>query len=52
MKLNREEVLHIARLARVDLTEAEITRFSGQLSELLESNRHFLAALTAGQIEL
>jgi len=26
MKLNREEVLHIARLARVDLTEAEIDR--------------------------
>ena len=36
MKLNREEVLHIARLARVDLTEAEITRYSEQLSDLLE----------------
>jgi aspartyl-tRNA(Asn)/glutamyl-tRNA(Gln) amidotransferase subunit C len=37
MKLSREEVLHIARLARVGLTEAEITRFSEQLSHLLEN---------------
>jgi aspartyl-tRNA(Asn)/glutamyl-tRNA(Gln) amidotransferase subunit C len=36
MKLNREEVLHIARLARVALTDAEITRLSEQLSNLLE----------------
>jgi aspartyl-tRNA(Asn)/glutamyl-tRNA(Gln) amidotransferase subunit C len=36
MKLTREEVLHIARLARVALTEEEITRMSEQLSELLE----------------
>ncbi len=36
MKLSREEVLHIARLARVALTEDEISRFSEQLSNLLE----------------
>ena len=36
MKLSREEVLHIARLARLDLTEAEIARYSEQLSDLLE----------------
>jgi aspartyl-tRNA(Asn)/glutamyl-tRNA(Gln) amidotransferase subunit C len=36
MKLSREEVLHIARLARMALTEEEITRLSGQLSNLLE----------------
>jgi aspartyl-tRNA(Asn)/glutamyl-tRNA(Gln) amidotransferase subunit C len=36
MKLSREEVLHIARLAKVALTEAEITRMSEQLSNLLE----------------
>ncbi len=36
MKLTREEVLHIARLARVALTEEEITRMSDQLSNLLE----------------
>lgn len=36
MKLSREEVLHIARLARIALTEEEITRYSEQLSNLLE----------------
>jgi aspartyl-tRNA(Asn)/glutamyl-tRNA(Gln) amidotransferase subunit C len=36
MKISREEVLHIARLARVALTEEEITRMSEQLSKLLE----------------
>lgn len=36
MKLSREEVLHIARLARIALTEEEITRLSNQLSNLLE----------------
>lgn len=36
MKLSREEVLHIARLARVALTEEEITRMQEQLSDLLE----------------
>ena len=37
MKLSREEVLHIARLARVALTEAEIIRLSEQLSSILEN---------------
>jgi aspartyl-tRNA(Asn)/glutamyl-tRNA(Gln) amidotransferase subunit C len=37
MKLSREEVLHIARLARLGLTEAEITRLSEQLSSILEN---------------
>ena len=37
MKLSREEVLHIARLARIGLTESEITRLSEQLSHILES---------------
>jgi aspartyl-tRNA(Asn)/glutamyl-tRNA(Gln) amidotransferase subunit C len=36
MKLSREEVLHIARLARLGLTEAEVNRLSEQLSHLLE----------------
>lgn len=36
MNLSRDEVLHIARLARVALTDAEITRMSEQLSDLLE----------------
>jgi aspartyl-tRNA(Asn)/glutamyl-tRNA(Gln) amidotransferase subunit C len=37
MKVSREEVLHIARLARVNLAEEEITRLSEQLSNLLEN---------------
>ena len=37
MKLTPEEVLHIARLARLGLTDAEIDKFSAQLSNLLEN---------------
>jgi aspartyl-tRNA(Asn)/glutamyl-tRNA(Gln) amidotransferase subunit C len=36
MKLTRDEVLHIARLARVSLAEEETTRMSEQLSNLLD----------------
>ncbi|CAI83341.1 Asp-tRNA(Asn)/Glu-tRNA(Gln) amidotransferase subunit GatC [Dehalococcoides mccartyi] len=36
MKLNREDVLHIARLARLGLEEDEINRLSKELSALLE----------------
>jgi aspartyl-tRNA(Asn)/glutamyl-tRNA(Gln) amidotransferase subunit C len=35
MKLEREAVLHISKLARVDLSEAEIETFSEQLSDIL-----------------
>jgi len=37
MKLSREEVLHIARLARLGLNEAEVDRFREQLSDILEN---------------
>ena len=37
MKLSRDEVLHIALLARLGLTEAEVDRFSEQLSNILEN---------------
>ena len=37
MKLSREEVLHITRLARLGLTEAEIDRTREQLSDILEN---------------
>ena len=37
MKLSREEVLHIALLARVGLTEAEVDRLSEQVSNILEN---------------
>lgn len=36
MKVSREDVLHIARLARIALTDDEIDRYSGQLSDLFE----------------
>lgn len=37
MKLSREEVLRIARLARLGLSEAEIDRMGEQLSDILEN---------------
>jgi aspartyl-tRNA(Asn)/glutamyl-tRNA(Gln) amidotransferase subunit C len=37
MELSREEVLHIARLARVGMTDDEVDRLSRQLSHILES---------------
>jgi aspartyl-tRNA(Asn)/glutamyl-tRNA(Gln) amidotransferase subunit C len=36
LKLSREEVLHIAKLARVGVTEDEIDKFWRQLSDILE----------------
>jgi aspartyl-tRNA(Asn)/glutamyl-tRNA(Gln) amidotransferase subunit C len=36
MKLSREEVLHIARLARVGLTDEDVDRLREQLSNILE----------------
>ena len=37
MKLSREEVLHIALLARLGLTEGEVEKLSEQLSNILEN---------------
>ena len=37
MKLGREEVVHIALLARLGLTEEDLEKFSGQLSHILET---------------
>jgi len=37
MKLSRDEVLHIARLARLGLTENELDKFREQLSNILEN---------------
>ncbi len=36
MSLSREEVIHIAELAHLELTETEIARFQEQLSAILE----------------
>jgi aspartyl-tRNA(Asn)/glutamyl-tRNA(Gln) amidotransferase subunit C len=37
MAISREEVLHVARLARLELTDDEVTRFQGQLSQILDA---------------
>ena len=37
MTITREQVLHVAKLARLALTEEEIERFRGQLSAILEA---------------
>ena len=34
--LNRDQVLHVARLARLELTDEEIERFGGELSNVLD----------------
>ena len=49
MKLSREEVLHIARLARLGLTEAEVDRLSEQLSNILE-NFEILRKVDTGDV--
>jgi aspartyl-tRNA(Asn)/glutamyl-tRNA(Gln) amidotransferase subunit C len=36
MKLSKEEVLHIAALAKVGLTDEDVTRMQEQLSNILE----------------
>jgi aspartyl-tRNA(Asn)/glutamyl-tRNA(Gln) amidotransferase subunit C len=35
MAITRDEVLHVARLARLELTDDEIDRFTDQLSAIL-----------------
>jgi aspartyl-tRNA(Asn)/glutamyl-tRNA(Gln) amidotransferase subunit C len=37
MAITREEVLHVARLARLELTDEEVERFTEQLSAILEA---------------
>jgi len=36
MKLSREDVLHVARLARLAMTDEEVERFGAQLSAILD----------------
>ena len=50
MAISREQVLHIGRLARLGLSEAEIDRLTTQLSDILG---HFdaLAAVDTSDVE-
>jgi aspartyl-tRNA(Asn)/glutamyl-tRNA(Gln) amidotransferase subunit C len=34
--IDRAQVLHVARLARLELTDEEVERFSGELSKVLD----------------
>jgi aspartyl-tRNA(Asn)/glutamyl-tRNA(Gln) amidotransferase subunit C len=36
-RITRDEVLHVARLARLELTEEEVAKFQEQLSDILEA---------------
>lgn len=40
MALTREEVLHVAKLARVGVTDDDVAKFQSQLSDILD---HFTA---------
>lgn len=37
MSISRDDVLHVARLARLDLSDAEVERFQEQLSAILDA---------------
>jgi aspartyl-tRNA(Asn)/glutamyl-tRNA(Gln) amidotransferase subunit C len=37
MAISRDEVLHVARLARLELTDDEVEKFTEQLSAILEA---------------
>jgi aspartyl-tRNA(Asn)/glutamyl-tRNA(Gln) amidotransferase subunit C len=37
MPLSRDEVLHVARLARIGLTDADVEKFQHQLSSILDN---------------
>jgi aspartyl-tRNA(Asn)/glutamyl-tRNA(Gln) amidotransferase subunit C len=37
MAITREQVLHVARLARLELTDDEVERLTGELGEILDA---------------
>ena len=46
--ISRKDVVQVARLARLDLTEEEVDRFTGQLAAVLEHAADVAALDTAG----
>lgn len=48
MKITKEEVLHVAHLARLDLDEASIEKFVGQIGDILEYVDQLRQVDTAG----
>lgn len=47
-RITRDDVAHVARLARLDLTEDELARFTEQLGDVLEHAAGVAALDTAG----
>src|SRR5918997_2454970 len=47
-RIPRDDVAHVARLARLDLTEDELDRFTGQLGAVLEHAADVAALDTSG----
>ena len=43
-QITREDVAHVARLARLQLTEAELDTFTGQLAKVLDHARDAVLA--------
>jgi aspartyl-tRNA(Asn)/glutamyl-tRNA(Gln) amidotransferase subunit C len=48
--IDRDQVLHVARLARLRLTDAEVERMTGELSKILEHVER-MDALDLGGVE-
>ena len=48
--IDREQVLHVARLARLELTDEEVERMAGELSGILEHVDR-IAALDLDEVE-
>ncbi|GAA4973894.1 Asp-tRNA(Asn)/Glu-tRNA(Gln) amidotransferase subunit GatC [Kineococcus glutinatus] len=44
--ISRPEVAHLARLARIDMTDDELDRMAGQLDAVLEAVKQVAAAVT------
>ncbi|MGZ0219193.1 MAG: Asp-tRNA(Asn)/Glu-tRNA(Gln) amidotransferase subunit GatC [Acidimicrobiales bacterium] len=49
-RITRDEVIHVARLARLDLSDAEIDEFAHQMSDILDHAAD-IEALDVGDIE-
>ena len=47
-RITTEDVAHVARLARLELTEEELEQFTGQLAKVLDHARDVEALDTAG----
>lgn len=49
--LTTEDVLHLARLARIELTNDEVARFQEQLTEVIDYNIELLSEVDVTNVE-